>query len=79
MANLYNGWRDESPVVVLATQQVSDARTGTATIGEADQAQVVAPFTRLARGSQRPAEVLAREGGARCRWPAFGTGVSVAT
>jgi thiamine pyrophosphate-dependent acetolactate synthase large subunit-like protein len=48
LGNLYNAWRDESPVVLLASQQQSRARFGQATIGEADLVGLVRPFTRLA-------------------------------
>jgi thiamine pyrophosphate-dependent acetolactate synthase large subunit-like protein len=48
LANLYNAWRDESPLLVLASQQRSDLRNGTATTGEADLVTIAAPFTRLA-------------------------------
>ena len=47
MANLYNAWRDESPVIVLATQQISTIRSGEATIGEGDLVGLTKPFTRL--------------------------------
>jgi len=47
MANLYNAWRDESPVLVLATQQISTIRSGEASIGEGDLVGLTKPFTRL--------------------------------
>lgn len=47
MANLYNAWRDESPLVVVSSQQASRHRTGSATIGEGDLLAMVQPFTRF--------------------------------
>jgi len=49
LANLYNAWRDESPLLVLASQQASTLRTREGTIGEGDLAPLVQPFTRHAR------------------------------
>ncbi|WP_340315824.1 thiamine pyrophosphate-binding protein [Rhizorhabdus argentea] len=48
MANLYNAWRDESPIVMIASQQSTRYRTMDATIGEGDLVNMVQPFTRLA-------------------------------
>jgi len=49
LANLYNAWRDETPMLVLASQQISTMRTREGTIGEGDLVPVVQPFTRHAR------------------------------
>jgi thiamine pyrophosphate-dependent acetolactate synthase large subunit-like protein len=49
LANLYNAWRDESPILVLASQQASALRTFEGTVGEGDLVPVVQPFTRHAR------------------------------
>ena len=49
LANLYNAWRDESPILVLASQQAAWARTREGTIGEGDLVPLVAPFCRHAR------------------------------
>ena len=49
LANLYNAWRDESPVLVLSSQQAAWARTREGTIGEGDLVPLVAPFCRHAR------------------------------
>jgi len=47
-ANLYNAWRDESPLTILASQQASHLRTPGWTIGEGDVVNLVRPYTRLA-------------------------------
>ena len=49
LANLYNAWRDESPVLVLASQQASTWRTREGTIGEADILRAAEPFTRFSQ------------------------------
>jgi len=49
LANLYNAWRDETPLLVLSSQQASPLRTREGTIGEADLIPLVEPFTRLSR------------------------------
>jgi len=48
MANLYNAWRDESPVTVIASQQASHYLSMGATIGEGDLVAMTRPFTRMA-------------------------------
>ena len=48
LANLYNAWRDESPVTIIASQQASHLRTPGWTIGEGDVVNLVRPYTRLA-------------------------------
>lgn len=48
MANLYNAWRDESPLTIIASQQASSLRTPGWTIGEGDVVGMVRPYTRLA-------------------------------
>jgi thiamine pyrophosphate-dependent acetolactate synthase large subunit-like protein len=47
-ANLYNAYRDESPLVVLCAQQATEYRSHEGTVGEADTVRLVEPFTRLA-------------------------------
>ena len=49
MSNLYNASRDETPLVIVASQQASYARWGQGSVGEADLAQMAAPYTRFAR------------------------------
>ncbi|MGE0384966.1 MAG: thiamine pyrophosphate-binding protein [Gammaproteobacteria bacterium] len=49
LANLYNAWRDESPLIVLASQQASTLRTREGTVGEGDIVSMARPFTRLAQ------------------------------
>lgn len=49
LANLYNAWRDETPLLVLASQQASDLRVRQGVIGEADLVPLVEPFTRFSR------------------------------
>lgn len=49
LANLYNAWRDETPLLVLASQQAAWTRTREGTIGEGDLVPLVAPFCRHAR------------------------------
>jgi len=48
LANLYNAWRDESPLIVIASQQASKFRSGGATVGEGDLVELMRPYTRLA-------------------------------
>jgi len=48
LANLYNAWRDESPVTIISSQQASHLRTPGWTIGEGDVVNLVRPYTRLA-------------------------------
>ncbi len=49
LANLYNAWRDETPLLVLASQQVSSLRNGQASTGEGDLVGLASPFTRWGR------------------------------
>jgi thiamine pyrophosphate-dependent acetolactate synthase large subunit-like protein len=49
LANLYNAWRDQSSVIVFASQQSSVWRSEEGTIGEGDLVGPARPFTRLAR------------------------------
>lgn len=48
MANLYNAWRDESPLIVLASQQDSTCRSREGTVCEGDIVSQARPFTRIA-------------------------------
>ena len=48
LGNLYNAWRDESPLTVIASQQATRHRSIDATVGEADLVGLARPFTRLA-------------------------------
>jgi len=47
LANLHNAWRDESPVIVIASQTASNWRTEEGTVGEQDLVALTRPFTRL--------------------------------
>jgi thiamine pyrophosphate-dependent acetolactate synthase large subunit-like protein len=47
LANLYNAWRDESPLIVIASQQTSKHRTPGWTVGEGDMVNLTRPYTRL--------------------------------
>jgi len=49
LANLYNAWCDESPIIVVTSQQASNLRTGASTVGEGDFVSLVAPFVRYAQ------------------------------
>ena len=49
LANIYSAWRDETPMIVFASQQMSTARTSEGTIGEFDTVPIVRPFVRYAR------------------------------
>src|SRR4051794_3343274 len=46
--NIYNAWRDENPLLVIASQQRSNLRTGTSSTGEADLLPLVKQFTKFA-------------------------------
>ena len=48
LGNLYNAWRDESPLLVVSSQQKGPYRSHQRTVGEADTARMVEPFTRFA-------------------------------
>ena len=48
LSGLYNAWHDESPVIVIASQQATSERTPQGTTGEADLVSVAKPFTRFA-------------------------------
>lgn len=58
LANLYNAWRDESPVTVIASQQASHLRTPGWTIGEGDVVNLVRPYTRMAHELSTGAPVM---------------------
>jgi len=49
LGNLHNAWRDESPVIVIASQNCSRWRTREGTVGEADLVSMTRPFTRLSQ------------------------------
>lgn len=49
LGNLYNAWRDESPLIVIASQQASNWRTKEGTVGETDLVALARPFTRLSQ------------------------------
>lgn len=49
LSNLYNAHRDETPLVVIVSQQSSHARWGQGSVGEADIVEIVRPVTRFAR------------------------------
>jgi len=48
LANLYNASRDDSPLILLASQQLSTARTHLGAYCEGDTVPLVKPFVRLA-------------------------------
>src|SRR5436305_1516385 len=48
VSNIYNAWRDETPLLVIASQQRSDLRIGTSSTGEADLLPLVKQFTTFA-------------------------------
>jgi thiamine pyrophosphate-dependent acetolactate synthase large subunit-like protein len=48
-SNLYNAYRDGSPLVVVVSQQAAYARWGQGSVGEADIAEFLRPVTRFAR------------------------------
>lgn len=48
LANIYNAARDDSPLILLASQQVSTSRTALGAYCEGDTVPLVKPFTRLA-------------------------------
>jgi thiamine pyrophosphate-dependent acetolactate synthase large subunit-like protein len=49
MSNLYNAYRDGSPLLLVISQQATYARWGQASVGEADIVDMVKPFSRFAR------------------------------
>ncbi len=49
LGNLHNAWRDESPVIVIASQNCSRWRTKEGTVGENDLVALTRPFTRLSQ------------------------------
>lgn len=49
LSNLYNAWRDETPLVIIASQLASHARSGQAHVGEADLEELTRPFARFAQ------------------------------
>lgn len=48
LTNIYNAWRDESSLIVVASQQASRYRSLSATVGEGDLVGMATPFTRFA-------------------------------
>jgi thiamine pyrophosphate-dependent acetolactate synthase large subunit-like protein len=46
LSNIYNGFRDETPLLMIVSQLTSRARTGLGAVGEADIEHLTAPFTR---------------------------------
>lgn len=48
LANLYNAWRDETALTLIASQQASRYRSLSATVGEGDLVSMARPFTRFA-------------------------------
>lgn len=57
LANIYNASRDETPLIVLASQQLSTARTELGAYCEGDTVPLVRPFTRLAQELTKGAAV----------------------
>jgi thiamine pyrophosphate-dependent acetolactate synthase large subunit-like protein len=58
LSNLYNAARDETPLVLVASQQASYARWGQGSVGEADLTEIAAPFTRFAREATNGAQLI---------------------
>jgi thiamine pyrophosphate-dependent acetolactate synthase large subunit-like protein len=79
LGNLYNASRDETPLLVLVSQQARQVRWGQAAVGEADTASLLAPFARFSRelsGRQQLVPLL--EAGHRAASsPPGGLGVAV--
>jgi len=48
LANIYNAWRDETPLLVVASQQASKYRSSSNTIGEGDLVNLMTPYSRFA-------------------------------
>jgi len=48
LANIYNASRDDTPLILIASQQLSTARTELGAFCEGDTVPLVRPFTRLA-------------------------------
>jgi len=48
LANIYNAWRDETPLLIVASQQASQYRSNSATIGEGDLVNLMTPYSRFA-------------------------------
>lgn len=48
LANIYNAWRDETPLLIVASQQASQYRSNSATIGEGDLVNLMMPYSRFA-------------------------------
>lgn len=59
LSNLYNAWRDETPLVIITSQLASQARTGQAHVGEADLEDITRPFTRFSREVSSADELMA--------------------
>jgi thiamine pyrophosphate-dependent acetolactate synthase large subunit-like protein len=47
LGNLYNAWRDETPLLVLVSQQSTDSRAGQGSVGEADLEPLASAFARF--------------------------------
>jgi thiamine pyrophosphate-dependent acetolactate synthase large subunit-like protein len=58
LTNVYNAWRDETPLLVIASQQGSQHRGVQASVGEGDPAALIAPFTRFAWEVRHPDQLL---------------------
>lgn len=58
MSNLYNAYRDETPLIVIVSQQTRTSRWGQASVGEADIVEMVRPFTRFAREVAAPDQLV---------------------
>jgi len=57
LANIYNAARDDSPLILLASQQLSTARTNLGAYCEGDTVPLVKPFVRLAHELGKGADV----------------------
>lgn len=58
LGNVYNSYRDETPLVLIISQQSTHARWGQVSVGEADIAELMRPITRFAREVSEPTQLL---------------------
>jgi thiamine pyrophosphate-dependent acetolactate synthase large subunit-like protein len=58
VGNIYNAWRDESPIIVMATQQALERRRPDGSVGEANTAELVRPFTHFSWEVPSPEQLV---------------------
>jgi len=56
-SSLYNAFRDETPLIVIASQQSTQARWPFGSVGETDLVGMVSPYTRFAHEVGSPARL----------------------